>query len=355
MLSIDFTARDLGRLRVAGDPDPMWETVLSLHVLYGREAPLVFDPWRREVRARLRRAGLAGTASALLRLCPPAAYFPDFLTPGGTGPGIEEGVDRVLSTPRTVLAAELTRLAQHGPLPPWARHLAAGDVTALTRLGAALRAYHAAAVAPYREAVRSAVAEDVRARAQTVLRYGAEGLLDGYQPELARRGGTLECAYPFDRELPLRGRPLTLVPSFFCVRWPVTLADSELPPVLVYPLSPAPGWLRPGAAAPDAGALPLGRLLGTRRAQVLALLDEACTTTRIAAELRIALASASRHASVLRDAGLISSHRDGYHVLHRRTALGEAVLSGTAGPVPAFPRPAPPAHGTGTAAARRAG
>ncbi|MDO0915170.1 hypothetical protein QQM39_31425 [Streptomyces sp. DT2A-34] len=53
MLRIDFTAEDLNRFRVAGQPDPLWETVLSLMRLQDRSAALVFDPWRREVRAGL--------------------------------------------------------------------------------------------------------------------------------------------------------------------------------------------------------------------------------------------------------------------------------------------------------------
>ncbi|MFF3264712.1 hypothetical protein ACFYWO_36750 [Streptomyces sp. NPDC002932] len=52
------------------------------------------------------------------------------------------------------------------------------------------------------------------------------------------------------------------------------------------------------------------------------------STGGIAAQLFLAPASASRHTAVLREAGLISSHRRRHEVLHRRTSLGEALLNG---------------------------
>jgi DNA-binding transcriptional ArsR family regulator len=42
----------------------------------------------------------------------------------------------------------------------------------------------------------------------------------------------------------------------------------------------------------------------------------------------ISLAAASQHASVLRDAGLITTHRQGSAVLHVLTPLGAELLRG---------------------------
>ncbi|MEU3653452.1 hypothetical protein AB0E67_11570 [Streptomyces sp. NPDC032161] len=55
---------------------------------------------------------------------------------------------------------------------------------------------------------------------------------------------TLTADYPLDRDLHLRGRGITLVPSFFCAKAPVTLIDPDLPPVLVHPVGHLPR--RPG-------------------------------------------------------------------------------------------------------------
>ncbi|MGW0708293.1 helix-turn-helix domain-containing protein [Streptomyces sp. NPDC002643] len=328
MLRIDFGTDDLNRLRVAGNGDFMWDVVLSLQLLQNRHSALVFDPWRKRVREALTRAGLLRTTRALMELCPSASYFPDFLTPGLGDPDPDTALDAVLSTPAQRLRQELARLYGDRPAPAAARRLAEGGSEVLHRLGAAVRRYHAVAVAPYRTATDHALGADRSARADSALARGAEGLLASYQPELTWQDGRLDCGYPFDRELVLDGRPLTLIPSFFCTRWPVTLAAPDLPPVLVHPLAPAPGWL----AEADGGIGSqerLHRLLGLTRTLVLESLGRPMSTSGIAASLLLSPASASRHAAVLREAGLVSSFRQGHSVLHRRTPLGEALLNGT--------------------------
>lgn len=330
MLRVDFTSQELVRLRVAAGVDPLWETALSLHLLQNRAAPLAFGPWRREVVAALRHAGLLPAARDLMRLCPDGAYFPDFLTPGrGDDADLETGLDRLLATPRRRLLAELARLHAHtpGPVPPGVRRLADGCPQALRRLGDALRAYYRVAVEPYLPAMRAEAATDRALRAEAALARGAEGMLTGYDdlPGWEYRRGRLCAPYPVDRALLLRGRALTLVPAFFCVRAPLVLVNESLPPVLVHPLAPAPGWLERRRGTP---AGPAAQLIGTSRAELLRLLDRPMTTTDLAAALRLAPSTASRHASVLRDAGLLLSHRQGLRVLHRRTRLGEALLDG---------------------------
>ncbi|MFM9442248.1 ArsR/SmtB family transcription factor [Streptomyces acidiscabies] len=340
MLRIGFGTGDLGRLRVATGSDFMWEVVLSLHLLQNRHAALVFDPWRRQVREDLARAGLTGATRALIEVNPCASYFPDFLTPGTGDFGPDAGLDAVLSTPRGRLRDELTRLYPDRPMPPGVRRLAEGGAESLHRLGRAVRAYHAVAVAPYRTVIERAVGADLAARAASALAAGAEGLLGSYEPGLVSwRDGRLECGYPFDRHLELNGRPLTLIPSFFCVRQPVALTARDLSPVLVYPLPLAPDCF---TAAGPGGAPRLNRLLGPTRARVLELLGRPMSTSGIAAALQVSPANASRHATVLREAGLVGSFRDGHRVLHRRTRLGEALLNGHAGarPGPAYGREA---------------
>ncbi|WP_327188728.1 helix-turn-helix domain-containing protein [Streptomyces xinghaiensis] len=327
MLRIGFGTDDLNRLRVAGTRDFMWDVVLSLQLLQNRHSALVFDPWRKRVREGLTRSGLVRTTRALMELCPCAPYFPDFLTPGLGSPDPDAGLDAVLSTPGRRLRRELALLYEGRTMPPGARRLAEGGSDVLHRLEEAVRRYHAVAVAPYRAAIDRAVDADRSARADSALAAGAEGLLAGYQPELAWRDGRIECGYPFDRTLELHGRPLTLVPSFFCTRWPITLADPGLPPVLVHPLPLAPGWLAESERS-SGSAERLHRLLGLTRTRALESLGRPMSTGGIAATLRLSPASASRHAAVLREAGLISSFRDGHRVLHRRTPLGEALLKG---------------------------
>nr|BFE74634.1 hypothetical protein GCM10020092_079350 [Actinoplanes digitatis] len=76
MLRIHFTAEDVGRVRVQSQPDPMWETVLSIFRLQDRGLPLVFHEWRRTAALTCSRDDLA-----MLRPLIHGGYFPDFLTP----------------------------------------------------------------------------------------------------------------------------------------------------------------------------------------------------------------------------------------------------------------------------------
>jgi DNA-binding transcriptional ArsR family regulator len=60
--------------------------------------------------------------------------------------------------------------------------------------------------------------------------------------------------------------------------------------------------------------------------EVLRTLADGCSTTELADRVGISLAAASQHASVLRDAGLITTHRQGSAVLHVLTPLGVELL-----------------------------
>jgi DNA-binding transcriptional ArsR family regulator len=70
----------------------------------------------------------------------------------------------------------------------------------------------------------------------------------------------------------------------------------------------------------------LAALVGRNRAAVLRATAHGCTTTELADRVGISLASASQHASVLRDAGLITTRRQGSAVLHVLTPLGAELL-----------------------------
>jgi DNA-binding transcriptional ArsR family regulator len=72
----------------------------------------------------------------------------------------------------------------------------------------------------------------------------------------------------------------------------------------------------------------LAALLGSTRAVALEALGQGCTTTELARRLDISAATASHHATILRDAGLISTRRHGNGVLHTVTPLGSALLNG---------------------------
>jgi DNA-binding transcriptional ArsR family regulator len=160
-----------------------------------------------------------------------------------------------------------------------------------------------------------------------MMNRGITGLFDGLHRSLRWRPPTLELTgQHVDGELRLAGRGLRLIPSVFCYGAPTVLEDGDLPPVLVYPADEVPAWLEPPTPAGDRTALVA--LLGPTRAKVLVAAADGCTTTELGRRAEISPASASYHATVLREAGLLTTRRNGMSVRHDLTALGMAVLDG---------------------------
>ncbi|GHA92444.1 Helix-turn-helix domain protein [Streptomyces sp. ADI97-07] len=311
----------------------MWETILSFHRLRDRRGSSVFGKWRTESRTRLN-----GEARLLSAVVPLRGYFPDFLTPSQEGAepfGLDVGMEALRDTPADRLHGDLALLAESRPAVVRARGgggsptalldtLAEGRTEPLGRLIAALRGYHRAAVEPYWPHIQASVEADRALRGRALLDGGADELLATLPSMIRWRAPVLEADYPVDRELHLDGRGLLLQPSFFCRGTPVVYRDPHLPPVLVYPVthSGAPAFAGPGPW--------LGRLVGHTRSAVLQAIDKGCTTSELARRTGVSLASASQHACVLREAGLVLTLRHGSSVLHTLTPLGASLLRGGA-------------------------
>ncbi|MEV6648817.1 winged helix-turn-helix domain-containing protein [Amycolatopsis sp. NPDC051371] len=264
---------------------------------------------------------MAPGATLLAALAPAAPYFPDFLTPPEASRGLTEGLAALFATPRVELRAQLTRLDAVAPVPEWVRPLADGDRDLLTEITAALARYHDAMLGPCFELVQGAIDADRSLRAQQFLTGGIEAMLAGIGPVARWRRPVLEVEHAVDQDLYLEGRGLRLVPSFFCGRTACTLADPALPPVLIYPIDASCRWTQAGNNGRS-----LKVLIGATRAAVLAAIGTGTTTTRLARCVGTSPASASRHTTVLRDCGLITTRREGMAVMHNLTPLGEALL-----------------------------
>lgn len=315
MLRVHFTAEDLARVRVAPGPDPMWEILLSLHVLRQRSATPVFGTWRAGVRTTL-----PDDARWLMQLAPPVGYSPDFLTPTAGSCRVDDGIDAVLSTPVESLRADLAQLTGHR-LDPRTHLLASGDVATLDALGEALKAYYQHALAPVWDNVRAVVDADRAVRARSFLDGGCESLLSSLHPTITWTPPVLSIESRFSaRDVHLRGQGLVLVPSYFCWERPIMLRDQCRPPVLVYPIAR-------DLHVASTGKRPLEALLGRTRAAALEVIAGGCTTTELARRLGISAASASAHATVLRDAGLAVAQRHRNSVLHSASQLGVELLA----------------------------
>ncbi|WP_405683519.1 winged helix-turn-helix domain-containing protein [Streptomyces sp. NBC_01387] len=328
MLNIHFTDADLAHVCVADRPDPLWETVLGIQQLTGpARVPPIFAPWWHRARREVHERGLTAAAQVLTGVAPEGApYFPDFLTPAEAASGVLAGLDALRGTPRPRLRRELELLGPRQRGAGWVQGLAGGSPLQMEELTAALLSLYRTVIVPDWTRVMAGADADWTVRSRALRSGGVHGLLDSLRPVARWEPPVLRVAYPMEKELHLRGRGIRLIPSFFCWRTAVALADPALPPVLVYPVARTPE--DPPDPARTTRPAALVSLLGRTRARVLATLVSAASTGELACRLQISPASASKHAASLREAGLVVSLRQGSFVLHTITPLGRALLLG---------------------------
>ncbi|GIF18166.1 DNA-binding transcriptional ArsR family regulator [Actinoplanes tereljensis] len=318
MLRIIFTPEDIGRVRIANEPDPMWETVFSVFRLQRPGPAPIFGPWREHAVRAARRPDL-DILIPLIR----GRYYPDFLTPAEGRQGMADGIEALLSTPKTRLMQDMVELSRLGePTPSWMRKLAEGDRPVLQRLAAAMKSQYQAVVAPFWAEAQAHIEADRSRRARALLDDGYEGLLDSFRPIMRWDSPVLEVETPFEQTVELDGRGLWLVPSYFSWGQPDVLRDPALPPVLVYPVPRDPALI---AGRPTSGAA-VSALIGQTRTSVLESIGDGSTTSELARRVGVSAASVSQHTAVLREARLIHTSRVGKAVLHTITPLGAALL-----------------------------
>ncbi len=326
---IHFTAQDLARTCVAEAPMPLCELDLAIRALRDRSRPAYLDAWRHNVRTRL-----TDDARMVLDLIPSVGYSPTFLSPTRVGTP-EELLDRVRATPRSTIREEMALLATLQPVPSWARRLA-DDATVFRHLSDGLDDLHSIVLGPYWERLDDLFAADRAVRMRHLLGGGVERLLSLANPDWMRWSPpVLEIRLPngVEHDLILEGQGILLVPSAFFAR---SLVEDEArpQPIVSYPAGAGRPLRRMTLLAPEptaprrAGAVPA--LLGQTRAAVLEIIAEhpGCSTKDLASLAGIAPASASEHATVLREAGLVATTRYRNTALHSATGLGIALLTG---------------------------
>lgn len=324
MLRVHFTSEDLARVRVRAEPDPLWEVLLSLHLLQTQQGAVEFGAWRGGARS----APLP-FVRMLTTLARPKGYSPDFLTPPTDAADLDTALDGLLSTGKRQLRTDIGALAAEVALPSWVGGVADGDVEMLRRLAGGIRRYHDTVLAPYWPTIRAHVVASRARQAELAVSGGLEHMLDTLHPGVRWQDSTLEVPYPVDQDLHLDGRGLTLVPSFFCWENPITLADPGHAPMLVYPVERGLDWAsRGGEPQSPPGTRSLAALLGRTRAAVLLTIAERphLNTTELAHTLGVSPASASQHATVLREAGLVITHRHNGSALHVLSTRGTSLF-----------------------------
>ena len=324
-LALRFGPEDLLRCRFA--LSPLWETMNAIRTLAEPQRHGYHLPWLRQVQPQLPHLELV----PLLAVQPHRGYTPDFLTPPPQSPlvTIDQELDRVRSTPAGEVAVELGRtLAQREGAPPAALlALLANPAAVPERLSELLRRCWRVLLAPYWERIRDLLDGDIAFRARRLTGGGLEQLFADLDPSIRFHGDTLEVGGRGEGHRDLAGEGLVLMPSVFI--WPGVVLMLDLPwqPTLIYPARGiAALWQAPAAQPPAA----LGRLLGRTRAKLLLALAEPASTAVLARRLGQSPSGVSEHLSVLRDAGLLTSHRVRHQVMYERTPLGIAVAGSAA-------------------------
>jgi hypothetical protein len=323
---IHFTDEDLERIQVRPTLGPLGETVKAMSLLRCPQQPRApYRQWRGQVKGTL-----TPQMAPLTALIPPGSKGVDLSMLTGTAATLEQGVQALLAVPREQLLVEMEFTDRSHKLPAsvWAAAETGGP--ARLRLAAAAVAAHQALVEPYWTRIHACLHAEHVARLRTLAAGGPDRLLSSLQSQWVRwRPPVLEVLVPADYDVPLNGRGIALVPSVFVGQIPSLHQNPNDPgsvPWLVLPPADSGREQRHLWGNPRPRGAALAALVGRNRAAVLRTIAEGCSTTELADRVGISLAAASQHASVLRDAGLITTHRQGSAVLHVLTPLGAELL-----------------------------
>jgi hypothetical protein len=323
---IHFTADDLDRIQIRPTLGPLAETVTAMCLLRCPQQPRGgYRQWRGQVKGRL-----TPQMAPLTAMIPPGSKGVDLSMLTGTAPTLEQGVQALLAVPRECLLMEMEFTDRGHKLPAavWAAAETGGQ--ARLQLAAAAVAAHQALVEPYWARIHACLHAEHVARLRTLAAGGPDRLLASLQSPWVRwRPPVLEVLVPADTDVPLNGKGIALVPSVFVGQIPSlheNPSDPNSVPWLVLPPADSRMEQRHLWGDPRPRGAALAALVGRNRAAVLRTIAEGCSTTELAGRVGISLAAASQHASVLRDAGLITTHRQGSAVLHVLTPLGAELL-----------------------------
>ncbi|GLZ31741.1 hypothetical protein Lesp02_39290 [Lentzea sp. NBRC 105346] len=143
--------------------------------------------------------------------------------------------------------------------------------------------------------------------------------LNSLHPAIGWNAPTLFVDALPDEEITLDGRGIRLRPEPGPIR---LLREAQPQPVLCYPVV---NWPHREV---ELNHEALAGVLGHTRARSLRALTAERTTSGLADELGVSLSTASQAATALRNAGLITTRRDGRRVLHKLTTQGRVVLQG---------------------------
>ena len=315
MLRVHFTASDLLQVRFAPTPAPLMQLALALATL--QRGDVLFERWRRELATAYPVA-----ARPLFELVPGSGTGPMFLDP--ISDGLEDGLEQVLGASRAFVTAEVQRKY---PAPrsvtTWVRGLEERDAHAWHILDVAMRAAHQSLIAPVWTRIQASYRAELALRTRQIAAAGLGEALRSLHSGSFWSGTTLHIPTAASLDEYPAGHGVTLLPSPMWTGRPLIGDHPDGSLLIVYRAAvPLP------LVTVQQGKESLAHLIGHTRAGALQSLAIPHSTTELAHALGVSIATASEHAKVLRNAGLVTTTHDGKAVLHELTPLGHALLTG---------------------------
>ncbi len=289
------------------------------------EHPLQWG-WLRSVRDRVPREAFELFAVIVRE----RGYFPDFLTTTPTWDldPVDEAA-RLRQVPDELMRVDLGKVVDRseGARRDAVQRMLHDLPRARALIADAWLELWSALLAPVWPQLERILRADIAVCARRIATDGLASMVDGLHHTVGWHEGALRVELGFHSEvLDCRGSGIVLVPSVLGGLGCSVLTEPPAQPTLFYP---AQGVTERWAADATALADALAALLGPARAGILLAAHEARTTSLVAADAAIAVSTASHHLTVLREAGLVASRREGARMLHLRTPLGEALVGAT--------------------------
>lgn len=263
----------------------------------------------------------------LTALIPPTGYFPDFLTtPPWTDMSPADEIQALRDADPVGMRVDLTKIRQRaqGLRRELIDSMLADPVAARPVIADAWEEVWSVTLAPHWDQLHRLLSADISHRTRTIAQIGTSGMVDSLHDRVQWAEGSVRVRMrSWSEDVDCAGRGLLLVPSMLGAPYCSVLTEYPVQPTLFYPAHGASdAWHRAGPERDRA----LAALLGDGRSRVLRCLDGPRSTTEVAELNGIVASTASHHLSLLRDARLVTSTRDGARMMHARTVLGDALL-----------------------------
>jgi DNA-binding transcriptional ArsR family regulator len=280
--------------------------------------------WLRSVQQRIPADALA----VLTTVIAPIGYFPDFLTTSPTwqmSPADELVALRAAALPGVLVDLEKVHDRATGARRDAVARMLADPADALARIADAWEQVWQRLLAPHWDALHRLLSADIAYRARLIATDGLAVMINALHDRVSWQAGEVRVQLRIWNEVvPCEGQGLLLVPSVFSRAGCSVLTEKPVQPTLFYPVH---GLTEMWHARDRDTRRALAALLGDGRARVLDCLDSPRSTSDTAAVCTLAVSTASHHLTLLRNAGLVNTTRQGQTAMHSRTVLGDALVS----------------------------